>query len=217
MQRLTTIEPKNIEGRSFQIIEAEFSAQTGLEPESFDPLVFSVIQRVIHATGDFSFARTLVFQERAIASGLKAIKSGKNVYCDVGMAVSGVSEKFLTQYGGRVICRLNDPWVAEKARQNGRTRTETALEKIAEDNVGIICIGNAPTALVRTMEMIETRSITPDLIIGVPVGFVNALESKAILAEKDYPFITCLGRKGGTPVAVAIINALLRLAGNPDF
>ena len=217
MKRLITIEPKNIERRSFEIIEAEFYERTGLERETFDPLVFSVIQRVIHATGDFSFARTLVFQERAIASGLKAIKGGKNVYCDVGMAVSGVSERLLSPHGGSVVCRLNEPWVAERAHESGRTRTETALEKIAEDNVGIICIGNAPTALVRTMEMIEAKMIAPDLIIGVPVGFVNALESKAILAEKAYPFITCQGRKGGTPVAVAIINALLRIANSPDF
>ena len=213
MKRLTKIEPQDIEKRSFEIIEQEFYSQTSMQLSEFNPQCFKVIQRVIHATGDFSFASSLLFHQHAISSGIEAIRKGKDIYCDVSMAASGVSEKLLGAHGGRVVCHLNDQAIAAEAKQKGKSRSETALAKIVDENIGIISVGNAPTALVKTIEMIEEGLIKPDLVVGVPVGFVNALESKAILAEKNYPFITCQGRKGGTPVAVAIVNALIRLAG----
>jgi precorrin-8X/cobalt-precorrin-8 methylmutase len=212
MKRLTKIDPQEIEQASFKIIENEFHDQTTLDPEKLDTDTFKVIQRVIHATGDFSFAHSLLFHSQAIRKGIAAIRAGKNIYCDVTMAASGISEKMLARHGGKVICHINDRMIAEEARHEGKTRTETALAKIESENVGIISIGNAPTALVKAMLMIESGVINPDLLVGVPVGFVNAAESKTILQEKDYPFITCKGRKGGTPVAVAIVNALIRLA-----
>ncbi|MCI5144704.1 MAG: precorrin-8X methylmutase, partial [Candidatus Electrothrix sp. AR3] len=163
-------------------------------------------------TGDFSFAENMRFQVQAIAAGLEAIRAGKNILVDVNMAASGVSKGLLAQFGGRVICRVAEPETVERAKAGNLTRSEAAVERAIEDNIGIIAIGNAPTALLKTMELMEQGSFAPDLVIGVPVGFVNAAESKEILASKSYPFITALGRKGGTPVAVAALNALLRLA-----
>jgi len=212
MKRLVKIEPQDIEQASFEIIRDEFFEKTSIEPSQLDPDRFKIIQRVIHATGDFSFAHTLCFHMDAISQGIAAIHAGKNIYCDVTMAAAGISSKMLARHGGSVICHINDRTIEDEARNQGKTRTETALARIEKDNVGIIAIGNAPTALVGAMKMIERGTISPDLLIGVPVGFVNAAESKTILKEKRYPFITCTGRKGGTPVAVSIVNALIRLA-----
>ena len=136
MNRLTQIEPERIEQRSFQIIESEFYSHTSIDPKDLDPKVFRVIQRVIHATGDFSFANTLTFHDRSLSAGITSIRKGRNIYCDVGMATSGVSEKLLSRHGGKVICHLNDPSITQKAQEEGKTRTETALEKIVDDNIG---------------------------------------------------------------------------------
>jgi precorrin-8X/cobalt-precorrin-8 methylmutase len=206
------ITPDEIEGRSFAIIEEEFYEQTSLHPQSLNTEMFQIIRRVIHATGDFSFATSLVFQPDSIRAGVCSIQSGRDIFIDVGMGASGINRALLKSFGGSVRCHINDPGIAESARKAGRTRTETAVRSIKGENVGIIAVGNAPTALMATMKLIEKEEITPDLVIGVPVGFVNASESKEMLAQKDYPFITNAGRKGGSPVAVAIVNALLRLA-----
>jgi precorrin-8X/cobalt-precorrin-8 methylmutase len=167
---------------------------------------------VIHATGDFSFAANLLFHERAIRSGLASIRAGRNILIDVNMGAAGISRSILQKFGGEVICRIGDEEVAQIAKSKGLTRSEAAFDQATDDNIGIVAIGNAPTALLAAMRLIEEGKFSPDLVIGVPVGFVNAQESKEILSEKTYPFVTALGRKGGSPVAVAIINALLRLA-----
>lgn len=203
---LQNIKPEEIEDESFRIIAAE------LGPTTFSPAEFSVARRVIHATGDFSFKDTIRFHPQAIAAGLKAIRTGKNVLTDVTMAASGISKTILRRFGGTVLCGVGDPEVAAEARATDRTRSEVAIAKAIDRNVGIVAIGNAPTALLHTMAMIDQGLWQPDLVIGVPVGFVNAAESKQLLADKDYPFITALGRKGGSPMAAAIVNALLRLA-----
>jgi len=202
------IRPEEIEAESFRIIAEE------LGPTSFDPRTFKVVQRVIHATGDFSFAETLVFHPQAIDAGIDAIRSGRNILTDVNMGAAGVSKGLLAQWGGRVICRVAEPDMADSAKERGLTRSEVAIEKGLTENIGIVSIGNAPTALLKVMDCQQNmqESLRPGLIVGVPVGFVNAAESKEILSEKGYPFITCRGRKGGTPVAVAIVNALIRLA-----
>ncbi len=201
------ISPLEIEAESFRIIEAE------LGPTDFTPEQFAVVRRCIHATGDFSFAENLRFHPQAIAAGLQAIRAGKNILADVNMAASGISKDLLARFGGRVICQVGDKATAELAAGGSMTRAEAAVELAAADgNIGIAVIGNAPTALLKVMELIERGLFSSDLVIGVPVGFVNAAESKEILADKPYPFITALGRKGGTPVAVAAVNALLRLA-----
>lgn len=200
------IDPLEIEAESFRIIEAELG-QTAFSPEQF-----AVVRRCIHATGDFSFAETMRFHPQAVDAGLRAIRSGRNILVDVNMAASGISKQLLAQFGGRVVCRAGDTEAAAMAAARRITRSEAAVELAAGENIGIAVVGNAPTALLKIMELIDRGLFAPDLVIGVPVGFVNAAESKAILASKPYRFITALGRKGGTPVAVAAVNALLRLA-----
>jgi precorrin-8X/cobalt-precorrin-8 methylmutase len=212
MVTLQQIKPLEIEAESFRIIEREFAEATGRAVNDFSPEEFAVIRRVIHATGDFGFAASLRFHEQAIAAGIAAIRAGKSVLTDVNMAAAGISRSLLGKFGGKVICRVGEPEVAAMAASQGLTRSEAALDLAGGDNVGIVAIGNAPTALLAVMELIKDGRINPDLIVGVPVGFVNAAESKELLFQKNYPFITALGRKGGSPVAVAIVNALLRLA-----
>lgn len=206
MVTLQQIAPQEIEAESFRIIERE------LGPTRFSPEEFAVVRRCIHATGDFSFADTMRFHPRAIAAGLAALRAGKNILVDVNMAASGISKGLLNGFGGTVICRVAEPETVAMAKEQGSTRSDAAMVRSIGDNIGIVAVGNAPTALLKVMELIDQGTFAPDLVIGVPVGFVNASESKELLVQKDYPFITALGRKGGTPVAVAAINALLRLA-----
>ena len=204
--QLQKVAPSEIEAESFKIISSEFG------PHDFDDRTFKIIQRVIHATGDFSFAENLRFHPQAIAAGLAAIRAGKNILVDVNMAASGISAALLSRFGGRVICRIKETETVARAKKNGTTRSDAAISRARGDNIGIVAVGNAPTALLKAMELIDQGLFSPELVIGVPVGFVNAAESKQLLAEQAYPFITALGRKGGTPVAVAAVNALLRLA-----
>ena len=211
MHRITKIEPGKIEEESFRIIEAEFTEQTGRKIDDFDPAEFSLLRRAIHATGDFSFTETIRFHGDAVKTGLAAIRAGKNILTDVNMAAAGISRNLLHSFGGKVICKVAEPEIASLAKERGKTRSQTAIEVGLLENVGIVAIGNAPTALLSVMHMVDEGLVKPDLIVGVPVGFVNAAESKDILVEKEYPYITCLGRKGGTTVSVAIVNALLRL------
>ena len=206
LPEIQKIGPLEIEAESFRIIESEIGSV------DFSPEQFAVVRRCIHATGDFSFADNMRFYPGAIEAGLAAIRAGKNVLVDVNMAAAGISKGLLEQFGGKVVCRISDPETAARAKAGNMTRSEAAIERALEDNIGIVAIGNAPTALLKTMVLAEEGTFMPDLIIGVPVGFVNAAESKEILASKHYPFISALGRKGGTPVAVAAVNALLRLA-----
>lgn len=206
MVTLQPIAPQDIEAESFRIIERE------LGPTGFTPEEFAVVRRCIHATGDFTFAENMRFHPQAINAGLAAIRAGKNILVDVNMAASGISSTLLARFGGRVICRVAEPETAAMAKANGTTRSDAAMSRSVADNIGIVAVGNAPTALLKVMELIDRGLFSPDLIIGVPVGFVNASESKEILVQQSYPFITALGRKGGTPVAVAAVNALLRLA-----
>jgi len=206
MVTLQSIAPQDIEAESFRIIERE------LGPTRFSPEEFAVVRRCIHATGDFGFAEYFRFHPQAIAAGLAAIRAGKSILVDVNMAASGISSGLLARFGGRVLCRVAEAETVALAKAQGTTRSDAAIARSVDDNIGIVAVGNAPTALLKVMELIDQGRFAPDLVIGVPVGFVNASESKELLAEKPYPFITALGRKGGTPVAVAAVNALLRLA-----
>jgi len=212
MSLVKNIPPQEIEARSFSIIESEFHDRTGIAIQSLNPLEFPIIRRVIHATGDFSFAETLVIQEDAVHAGIEAILQGRDIFIDVSMGASGINKTILGIFGGQVICNINEEEVAEKAKAAGRTRSETALRLIGDKKPGIIAVGNAPTALIAAMELIEKGELQPALVIGVPVGFVNAEESKELLLTKSYPYITNRGRKGGSPVAATIINALLKLS-----
>ncbi len=205
--QLQQVKSAEIEAASFRIIERE------LGPTGHAPAEFAVVRRVIHATGDFAFSDTLRFHPAAVEAGLAAIRAGKDILVDVTMVAAGISKGLLGKWGGTVLCEVGDPEIAAEAKRLGRTRSEVAITAMARENIGIVAIGNAPTALLRVMQMIDQGAFRPALVIGVPVGFVNAAESKAMLAAKTYPFITAVGRKGGSPVAAATVNALLRLAG----
>ena len=200
------IGPTEIEAESFRIIEEE------LGPHEFDLPTFKVVQRVIHATGDFSFAENMRFHPEGITRAIEYIQNGRNILTDVNMVAAGISKGLLGEFDGTVTCLVADKEVARQAKEAGKTRSEVAIEQ-GISNVGIVAIGNAPTALLKAMDCLtEMKPEDRPVIIGVPVGFVNAAESKALLSEKEYPFITSLGRKGGSPVAAAIVNALIRLA-----
>jgi precorrin-8X/cobalt-precorrin-8 methylmutase len=128
------------------------------------------------------------------------------------MVAAGIGGKLSAAFGGRVICRVGEEEVARLARESGRTRAETALAMAKDENIGIVAVGNAPTALLATLDLVRQGAFSPDLVIGVPVGFVNAAESKELLFNGDIPCITVLGRRGGSPIAAAIVNALLKMA-----
>lgn len=204
---LQKVAPGDIEAESFKIIKEEFG------PTELDERIFKIIQRVIHATGDFSFKETMRFSPGAIDVGIKAIREGQDILTDVTMVAAGISKAMLAEFGGKVICRVADPVVASRARAENKTRSEMAIEMSLDSNIGIVATGNAPTALIHTIRSFKTMAPgEAPLIVGVPVGFVNAAESKDLLVEENDCYITSLGRKGGSPVAAAIINALIRLA-----
>jgi precorrin-8X/cobalt-precorrin-8 methylmutase len=200
--------PEDIERRSFEIISEEFDLSD--VPGEQLP----IIKRVIHSTADFEFGKTLTFQRDAVKAGLDAIRAGKNILTDIEMVKAGINKKLLTKWGGRVICNITDEEVVRISEGTGMTRAEISMEKGLSENIGIIAIGNAPTALLKVIELLTKAPLQNQLplVIGVPVGFVKALESKALLSTQKFPFITNLSRKGGTPVAVAIVNALLKMA-----
>ena len=192
-----------IEKRSFEIIASRMKKKT------FQELELPIVMRVIHATGDFDFEDNLRFHPEAIKAGIRALKDGKNILVDVNMVAAGINRRLLERWGGSIISMISE--VGDQAMEEGKTRAEAAIEKTIDEKIGIVAIGNAPTALLKTMELIDEGRFKPELVIGVPVGFVSAVESKESLAKKTYPFITSLGRKGGSPVAVAIVNGVLRL------
>jgi precorrin-8X/cobalt-precorrin-8 methylmutase len=202
------MKPEEIEKESFRIILEE------LGPHSFSPAELAIVQRVIHATADFEYARLLRFSSGAIAGGIHALRRGGRLVSDVQMIAAGVSRSRLAHFGCQVHCRVDAPEVSEMAQQMGQTRSEIAMRQFGSELSGaIVAIGNAPTALFEVLRLFREAQIVPALIVGVPVGFVNAAESKEALGLASLPYITTSGRKGGSTVAVAILNALLRLAG----
>jgi precorrin-8X/cobalt-precorrin-8 methylmutase len=200
--------PDAIEAESFRIIESEMG------PHDFSVIEWPVVQRAIHSTADFELGRSMVFHPRAVEAGIAALRKGAHVVADVQMIQAGISAAYLAEFGGRVLCYMADPDVATKARAEGTTRAIQCMRKAAREAPGAIyAIGNAPTALLELVRLVEDGEANPALIIGVPVGFVSAAESKEQLGRQGLvPYITNRGRKGGTPVAVSITNALLRMA-----
>jgi precorrin-8X/cobalt-precorrin-8 methylmutase len=199
------LNPEAIEAESFRMIAEELGAH------SFSPDEFAVVQRAIHSTADFDFARTLRFAPGAIRSGIEAIRSGRSVVADVQMIQAGINKTGLKKFGGDVHCFISDDDVVVAAKEAGLTRAIMSMRKAAKQFPGAIyAIGNAPTALLELVKLADTAR--PSLVVGVPVGFVSAAESKDELFQTKLPYITALGRKGGTPVAVSIMNALIRLA-----
>ncbi|MDR1873491.1 MAG: precorrin-8X methylmutase [Synergistaceae bacterium] len=169
-----------------------------------------IVMRVIHATADFDFARTLAFSEDAVRAGQEALLRGVTVVTDTQMAASGVNKKLMSANGGSVRCYMAGEDVAAEAEARGVTRAVVSMEHAARDVPdAIFAIGNAPTALLRLCELVAEGTARPSLVIGVPVGFVNVVESKEVLMRTGVPWIAAVGRKGGSPAAAAIVNALL--------
>lgn len=207
---LNQIGPGEIEKRSFEIIEEELGRE-------LDPVLKPIIKRVIHTTADFSYADTLFFSENAVEKGLQALREGVSIITDTNMGRAGINKKKLEQYGGKVHCFMADEDVAAAALTQQTTRAAVSMDKAAAMQEDFIfAIGNAPTALIRLYELIQEGKIRPRLIIGVPVGFVNVVESKELILKTDVPYIVARGRKGGSNIAAAICNALLYQCGGRD-
>lgn len=196
--------PGEIEKRSFEIISRELGDISISSPQ------VPILKRVIHTTADFDYVHNLYFSEHAVEAGIKALKSGAHIVTDTRMAEAGINKKVLAKMGGKVHCFMADGDVAASAGERGTTRGAVSMEKAcALEFPLVIAVGNAPTALLRLGELIREGRIAPKLIIGVPVGFVNVVESKEFIKEAGLPCIVAEGRKGGSTVAVAICNALL--------
>ena len=201
--------PADIERTSMGIITAELAARgLNIPPENA-----AVVKRVIHTTADFDYAVNLRFTPGAVAAGVAAVQSGATIITDTNMALAGVTKLGLARLGGQALCFMADPAVATAAKQAGTTRAVAAMHKAAREYPGaVFAVGNAPTALLAIAEEIE-NGLRPALVIGVPVGFVNVVESKAHLmatcAQYGVPAIAAMGRKGGSNVAAAICNALV--------
>ena len=205
---MQTRKGQTIEDESMQIIENEIGSHSYNEQE------WPIVRRVIHSTADFDFARDnkIIFHKDAIKNGLEALKNGSSIVVDVNGIIGLLNKQNPKDFGNNVICNISEPSIMEAAKEAGKTRAQMSMRIAKEDmNGGIVVVGNAPTALLEVMEMIREGITKPALVIGIPVGFVSAVESKEELAKMDIPFITNLGRKGGSPCASAIVIALYKL------
>jgi len=205
--KLEKVAPMEIEQRSFEMITSEL-------PHPIDESLAPVIKRVIHTTADFEYADSLCFSEGVLEKALDAVRNGATIVTDTTMALSGINKKTLAKHGGKVCCFIGDEDVAAAAKKNGSTRAVESMIKAASiEGPVIFAIGNAPTALITLYDLIKEKKISPALVIGVPVGFVNVVQSKELIMETDVPYIVAKGRKGGSNVAAAICNALIYLLG----
>jgi len=207
------LRPEEIEAESFRIIDAEVGAHP------WSAVEWPIVRRVIHTSADFDYARSLVFSTDAVAKGVDALRRGRGIVTDTNMALAGIGKSRLERFEIGTACFVADPEVAREAKAAGTTRSIPAMRKGASDpGNGIFVIGNAPTALFELLRLAREEGLRPDLIIGLPVGFVGAAESKDAListaSELKIPFIAARGRKGGSNVAAAVVNALLIIAEN---
>ena len=201
--------PADIERTSFSIITEEL-AQRGV---TLSPETEAVVKRVIHTTADFDYAQNLRFTNGAVAAGVAALRAGTCIVTDTNMALAGVTKPGLKKVGGTALCYMADPEVAVIAKETGTTRAVASIHRAAQEHPNaILAVGNAPTALLAIADEIEA-GLRPALVIGVPVGFVNVVESKehlfAVCEQYGVPAIVAMGRKGGSNVAAAICNALI--------
>ena len=202
--KIEQIRPEEIERRSFEIITDLLGEQQPPDETAH------IVKRVIHTTADLEYAETLYFSENAAQILSQALAEGAHIVTDTQMALSGINKKTLAAFGGQVHCFMADEDVARQARERGVTRACVSMEKAATLSVPLIfAIGNAPTALIELDRLMKEQNLKPELIIGVPVGFVNVVESKELILRSDAPHIVARGRKGGSNVAAAIVNALL--------
>ena len=201
---LENCKPMDIERRSFEII-TELLGDRKPPPENAP-----VVKRVIHTTADFDYAENLFFSDGAVEKGIEALRGGCDIVTDTQMAKAGINKTVLARLGGQVHCFISDPDVAEEAKVRGVTRAMVSMERAAGlDWPCIFAIGNAPTALFALGELMDAGKLSPALVIGVPVGFVNVVESKELILASSVPSIVARGRKGGSNVAAAVCNALL--------
>ena len=199
--------PQEIEAESFRRIEARAGSHN-LPPE-----VWFVVRRLIHTTADLDYIENVRFHPQAVAQGVAALRQGRPVGTDTRMLLSGISTGRLPRLGVEAFCLMDDPEVAVEAASRGTTRAAVAMElALPRLAGGIVAIGNAPTALLRLLELLAAGATAPALVVGIPVGFVNAAESKKLLSEQKIPFITALGPKGGSAAAASVINALAIMA-----
>ncbi|WP_147821824.1 precorrin-8X methylmutase [Salidesulfovibrio onnuriiensis] len=198
------VRPEAIEAESFRIIDSEVP-----EPRPFKGIQWEIVRRMIHTTADFEMLDIVRFGPDAVDSGLAALRSGRTIVTDTEMARRGIPVRRMDPLGCEVRCLMNDERVAELARTRGTTRALAAVDVAVEGmDPAVWVIGNAPTALIRLVEHIRAGRVSPSLVVGMPVGFVNAAESKDLLMQLEIPFISIKGRKGGSPLAACVINAL---------
>lgn len=202
--KLEQVKPMEIEKRSFEIITEELG-DTPLTPGTE-----LIVKRCIHTSADFDYAKNLCFSPDVVHKALKAIQEGACIVTDTQMGKAGINKKALARFGGEVFCFMSDEDVAEASKKQGTTRAAASMDKAAGlDRKLIFAIGNAPTALVRLHELIREGRLKPELVIGVPVGFVNVVQSKELILETEVPYIVARGRKGGSNIAACICNALI--------
>lgn len=201
------MKPQQIEDLSFQIIEQEAGVH------SFTDDQWPIVRRMIHTSADFEYLKTIRFYPDVVQKGIRAIQNGCQIFTDTNMARVGIRKKEIAEFGGRVNCMIADKAVAQKAKESGTTRALAAVDMACDQmKDGIYVVGNAPTALLRLIDLIKQERARPALVIGFPVGFVNAAESKQALMDLDFPYITNKGRKGGSNIAASIVNALAIMA-----
>ena len=205
---MQTRKGQEIEDESMQIIESEIGSH------SYNEMEWPIVRRIIHSTADFDFAgeNKLLFHKDAISNGINALKNGCSIVADVNGVIGLMNKQNPKDFGNNLICNISDPVLMESAKKAGKTRAQMSMRMAEKEiNGGIVVVGNAPTALLEVMEMFREGLVKPALVVGIPVGFVSAVESKDELSKMDMPFITNIGRKGGSPCASAIINALYKL------
>lgn len=199
--------PHKIENGSMAIIESEMK-----DPSTFSELELPIVKRVIHTTADFEYEDLVRFGGDVIEESITQVAKGCKIYCDTNMIGVGVNRILLKKFACEMVNYVHDDDVRAKAKELGITRSMVAMEKaFFDDEIGIYMIGNAPTALIKLIELSEEHNVPTGPVIGVPVGFVGARESKDLLMEKEIPYISVEGRKGGSTVAVAMMNAMLKI------
>ena len=202
--------PMDIENKSMEIIEP-YLREYNLSEEAT-----KVYSRMIHAAGDVEYASVIRLHPQAIEAAKRALKAGCNIYTDVEMVRTGINKNKLASFGGQVFCKVAAPEIAQTAKEQGITRSMAAMRSFGTDlNGSIIAIGNAPTALFEVLRMVEEENLQPAAIIGIPVGFVGAADSKAALAANTkIPYVTVEGTKGGSPIAASVVNAIMYIIDN---
>lgn len=204
LEGIKFVNPVEIEKKSFEIIEE------GIKHKKISPEIKPIVKRIIHTTADFDYADNICSSENAVKNAVEALKNKHSIFTDTTMAFSGINKTVLEKLNVKCYCFIGDEDVKKEAQKLNVTRSAAAVDKAcAKENDGIFVVGNAPTALIRLYELIEQKKAFPSLIIGVPVGFVNVEESKELITKSNVPYIVSKGRKGGSNVAAAIVNALI--------